>query len=176
MRRSDSSIIDKWRSETLLSIAANPEFVRGLNEMVQVVANALKEALNDNFPILFFLNGCFAKLQEQIVKPAVDLAIMIQTSTVSYRFFPQLTDCALQVEQVIFPSALDHAIVRDIETRKTLTLRSKVVSDKIGCVGDRIMITEPGLMRCGTNLRNEVVVRKPQLAVFLMEPLGKRQK
>jgi len=144
--------------------------------MVQVVANVLEEVLNDNFPILFFLYGCFAKLPEQIVKPAVELAIMIQTSTVSYRFFPRLAVSPLQVEQVIFPSTLDNFFVRDIETRKTLTLRSKVVSDEIGCVGDRIMITEPGLMRCGTNLRNEVVVRKPQLAVFLMEPLGKHQK
>ncbi|MCJ1380510.1 hypothetical protein MMC17_003618 [Xylographa soralifera] len=172
----DISVINKWRSETLLSIAAVPWFVHGLEEVVKAVGSSLKGALQDNFPILFFLDACFAKLLEKIVKPAVELAILIWTLPVRYTVTPQLTFPPLKDEQILFPTILDRAIAKDIETRKTLTLHSNIVVDKNGCIGDRVMITEPGLVRCGTNMQAEVVVRKPQMAVYLKEPLGRRQR
>ncbi|MCJ1433641.1 hypothetical protein MMC27_003004 [Xylographa pallens] len=172
----DPSVIDKWRSETLLSIAAMPSFVQGLNEMVQAEANLLRDVIQYSFPILFSLDDCFANLPERIVKPAVDLAMLIQTLPVRYKFTPQLDFPPLQVEQILFPTVLDHATVRDIETRKKLTLHSNVILDKNGCVADKIMITEPRLVRCGTNMQTEVVVRKPQVVVLLKRPLGKRQR
>ncbi|MCJ1404054.1 hypothetical protein MMC11_007278 [Xylographa trunciseda] len=172
----DSSVINKWRSETLLSFTATPEFAQELNRQVQAISNTLKEALRENFPILIFLDDCFTKLQEQIVKPAVDLAIVMQKLPVLYGLIPQLSFPPISVDQILFPAALECAVVKDMATRKTLTLRSKVVSDKHGCVGDRVMMTEPGLVRYGTDVQTEVVVRKPQLVVYLKEPLDKRQK
>ena len=153
-----------------------PSFVQELNEMVQAEANSLRNAIRYSFPVLFSLDDCFAKLAEQIVKPAVDLAMLIQTQPVRYKYTPQLDFPPLQLKPVMFPTVLDHATVRDIETRKKLTLHSNIIMDRNGCVGDKIMITEPGLVRCGPNMQTEVVIRKPQVVVYLKRPLGKRQR
>ena len=128
-----------WRSETLLSIAVHPLFFQRLDKVVQGITSSLERALQDSFPVFFFLDGYFARLPEKIVKPAVNLAICIQTLPVRYSITPQLTFPPVKVQHILFPTVLDGTIARDIASRKTLSLHSNVIVDKNGRIGDRVM-------------------------------------
>ena len=144
--------------------------------MVWIVTNSFEHVLQDSFPILFLLEKYSAKLSEQIVKPAVGMAMLFQTLLVRYKFTPKLDFPPLQLEQISFSTLLEQATVRDIKTRKKLKLHSNVILDENGCAGDQIMATEPGLVRCGTNMQTEISLRKPQVVVYLTEPLSKRHR
>ncbi|MCJ1476625.1 hypothetical protein MMC13_005293 [Lambiella insularis] len=176
MKASDNSIIEKWRSETLRSIVATSGYDKYRDQLTHEVSISLEDVLRSAFPVLAFFDNAFVKLQTQIVEPALELAIITQTSPMRYKFTPRITYPPFKSTRVSFPQSLNRAIIKDIETRKTLTQRSPVTINEYGSIGNYAMLIEPGLVRCGNESREKVVVRKFQSVVVLDVPLTKGQK
>ena len=111
-------------------------------------------------------------LYEKVIKPAVDLAITMQTSMTTYQFDIQAPSDTLFMPYSVSEASLGRCQMIDVATRKTLKPDSPVVADSNGNIGDRIMTLSPALYRC--NEDKFVLLAQEVILVELYKPLGRR--
>ena len=155
-------------------MATTQRFSRGKDGFIRLVTEQLREALLESFPILKQLKEIFAKLEEHIVSPTVELAIVMQTSLTRYKLYPQMDFPPLWYLPTRHPELIPGCVLKDIETRRILTPQSSVTKDQDGTIGHDIMVIEPQLMRYESDLYTEVVLRKAQAVIKLDVPLDAR--
>lgn len=108
-------------------------------------AEYIYHAVNPVSPIMGKVEGSFSRLHEQIVMPAMELMVKNMTSTSRYDFnFPR---APLTNFVPVKKSMVEWLQLVDVNTRKTLTPRTKVRADQSGYIGEFLMPLRPNFRR-----------------------------
>ena len=137
------------------------------------LASYIHDQLCRNFPIIRGNSESLKTFYDDVVGPAVDLAITMQTSTTSYQFEPRMSIISMFKVQNIPQTQLGRCRMIDAATGKTLKPDSPVRPNAHGDIGDRIMVLAPGLYR---HDRDKVVpLSQEVILVELCNPVGRRR-
>lgn len=162
-------VISAWLSEALTSIAASQDYLRSRREEMVYSAKYIFQELSRFFPMVKGRHESLKAFYNKIVRPAVDLAVMLQTSPSCYRFKPRCHGRSLFMPDKIAQVDIGQTKLTDVETGKTLKINSKVNHDQNGWIGTKIMTLAPALWRCDPN-KAEVKLTQEVALVKLNPP------
>ena len=114
------------------------------------------------------------RLLDEVVQPAVELAVKIQMSSATYDFRPKMDAVPLLDNCIFSQKHLLSMKLVDIATGKTLKADSPVQANEKGEIGTRVMMLAPALYRCDPG-KDPLLLVKPTFVVQLYKPLGRRQ-
>ena len=144
----DAKTVRAWRSETLTSIAVSTEFTGVLTKECKYLEKNIFGELELFFPIIKGDHDSLATFDEKVLRPAVNLAIAIQTSPTIYTFRPRMTREAISKSLILSKEDLVDSKIIDAKTAKTLKADSPVVAKQNGTIGNQIALLTPSLIRC----------------------------
>lgn len=113
-------------------------------------------------------------LQNQVVKPAINLANAIRVSTTDYQLFSHLFARHPGHPYAIGRNEIQHHQMIDNATQKIIRPDSNVKIADDGKIGEEMFAVSPGLVRSHREGADRVVLCKPTILVKLDEPMGKR--
>ena len=113
-------------------------------------------------------------LYDKIVKPAVDLAVKVQTSTSIYAFRPRMLAITRLGRTPVTLHQMAFFKMIDVRSGKHLRAESRIVANERGEVGDEILILAPALFRRQSSSQYVRLTQKVIL-VELYQPLGRRR-
>ena len=144
-------------------MAARQTHLRAINEQIH-------HTISKYFPVLAVQSESLARLYDQVIRPAADLANKIHTSSCDYQL--EMLEPTAVYQAPVPAEALDSYQFIDINSRKSLTPKSVVRSDRYGKIGQVLTPVEPALFR--VNLGKErTILRQTTLLINLYYPLGK---
>ena len=138
--------IDTWRSEALTSLSSLEDFDGYKEQNIQRVSWEIFDSLTSYFPIISLQKDSLDKFRDQVIRPAVELALKIQTSMSTYRFI--MPNFAVQNCKPVNVTDLysDYRFI-DTESLKTLKPTTQTVADQNGFIGETVLPFEPVLQR-----------------------------
>ena len=168
----DPATISAWRSETLKAITRTEESQKLQEQQIQAMTMDMFESLSETFPVVFGNLESMNTFYEQVMQPALKLAITLQGACSTYCFdiaeSPFTKFKPLTTDQI-----KDHCMI-DIKTRMTLKPNAGVVADENGVFGRCIMMLEPGLYRINKG-KEDSTLRQRVYLVELDHPIRKRK-
>lgn len=139
------------------------------------VANEIFRALEQIFPIVRGQGDSLMRLFQNVVTPAIKLAMDMQVSCARYRFCPEMLEgLELEFDRVRI-GVLKLTGMIDVKTRKTLRLDSPVVADEHGYIGRPLFVVEPQLLRRNKGPEKKINLRQSTYLLQLDHPLEKRK-
>ncbi|KAL8789356.1 MAG: hypothetical protein Q9195_006883 [Heterodermia aff. obscurata] len=169
----EAATIRTWRSEALTSLAKTPEFSAQLQKAKNRLTIDMFDQLAVVFPIIDHGQASLDTFYSNIIKPAVELALIIQTSTSSYRFEPRMSSNPITKPCKISRKDLGSFRMTDVETGKTLKPESPVRPDCDGDIGIEMIVLKPGLLRFDAD--KSVPLSQEAILIKLYHPLGRRR-
>ena len=175
----DKTYVQTWRSEGLKALSELPEFASGKVGCSQQVACELEYELVKRFPELgaAVLSVNFQSLHDQIISPAVGLALKLQTSPDRYDW--NFDAGALYTEHIlVHHDMIVGYILKDLVSRMSVKISSPVQIEEKGYIGNWLMSLEPGLSRVkvARDSTSCIILRKETFIVKLSHRIGKGSK
>ena len=158
-------MINRWRSDCLASIAAQPFYARVQTIAISSITESMRTVLCAEFPVLVCLDESWTRLQENIVGPAAKLATNMRLAPVWY-FQPPMSDIPINRDGIQKTDLADD-VFKDVSTRKMLGECNLSALNDNDQINEWMMQVEPRLIRKGGDGTVEILVRKGVIALKL---------
>ncbi|KAL9595122.1 MAG: hypothetical protein Q9219_006639 [cf. Caloplaca sp. 3 TL-2023] len=144
----DVTAIRYLRSELLKGYITTRQFdalrkeeLESTTDKVLRVVETVLEGSQDN-------PGRKSRFNERVMQPAVELAILMNSSATKYSFSDSMSDKSRFKEVPLSARALDSCVVIDVDTRTIVRADMVAVESKDDIIGTQVILLAPGLRRC----------------------------
>lgn len=165
----DAATIAEWRSLTLKAVSKDTSSKSIRQQYIKSVTQHIFNQLGGEFPSFFNNQNCKQEFQRDIITPAAELAVIMQTSTTQYEISLRRDACVIPSQ--IHKHHLQQYILVDVRSGKVLKAENPIVFDRDGIFADYLCPLAPGLYRCESHEKS-IVLKPAAHLVRLHRPLN----